>query len=165
MRSRLIATSSALLVIGGVGLLAGCGGASSALDTADTDAGKTKFVAACGGCHTMKDAGTKGKVGPNLDDAFRGARTSGFKETQFYGVVRNWIANAPQAPRPGSYPVAMPQNLVEGTDAQNVAAYVAKNAGTQATGDAAPLDPAVAGTPPPPGKGPATPADGGATKP
>jgi cbb3-type cytochrome c oxidase subunit III len=30
--------------------------------------GKDIFVANCGSCHTLADAGTSGKVGPNLDD-------------------------------------------------------------------------------------------------
>lgn len=150
--------------MGAAALLSGCG-ATSAIDSADTAAGKTKFVGACGGCHTLKDAGTKGKVGPNLDDAFRASREQGFKETEFFGVVKRWIEIAPQAPAPGSYPQAMPQNLVEGQDADNVAAYVAKVAGTSPVSDSGPLTPAVAGTTPPPGKGPAIPADGGATKP
>jgi mono/diheme cytochrome c family protein len=29
--------------------------------------GKQVFTQNCGGCHTLKDAGTKGQVGPNLD--------------------------------------------------------------------------------------------------
>ena len=34
------------------------------------DRGKQVFlsVAACGGCHTLSDAGSTGNVGPNLDD-------------------------------------------------------------------------------------------------
>jgi cytochrome c6 len=37
----------------------------------DPAAGKQVFlgVAACGGCHTLADAGSSGAVGPNLDDA------------------------------------------------------------------------------------------------
>jgi cytochrome c553 len=37
----------------------------------DPTAGKQVFlsVAACGGCHTLADAGSSGNVGPNLDDA------------------------------------------------------------------------------------------------
>ena len=37
----------------------------------DPAAGKQVFLgaAACGGCHTLADAGTSGTVGPNLDDA------------------------------------------------------------------------------------------------
>jgi mono/diheme cytochrome c family protein len=35
----------------------------------DPAAGKTLFVSSgCGGCHTFKPAGTKGKVGPDLDN-------------------------------------------------------------------------------------------------
>jgi mono/diheme cytochrome c family protein len=165
VRSRLIATSTALLIIGTAGFLTGCGGAQSALDTADTAAGKTKFVGSCGGCHMLADAGTKGNIGPNLDDAFRGAREQGFAETEFYGVVKRWIAIAPAAPLPGSYPVAMPQNLVTGSDAENVAAYVATAAGTEPTSNVVALTPAVEGKAPAAGSGPATPADGGATAP
>jgi mono/diheme cytochrome c family protein len=32
-----------------------------------TAAGKSIFTANCGSCHTLKDAGTHGAVGPNLD--------------------------------------------------------------------------------------------------
>ena len=37
----------------------------------DPVAGKEVFLgaSACGGCHTLADAGTSGNVGPNLDDA------------------------------------------------------------------------------------------------
>ena len=37
----------------------------------DPVAGKQVFLgsAACGGCHTLADAGSSGNVGPNLDDA------------------------------------------------------------------------------------------------
>jgi mono/diheme cytochrome c family protein len=37
----------------------------------DPAAGKKVFLgaSACGGCHTLADAGTTGAVGPNLDDA------------------------------------------------------------------------------------------------
>jgi mono/diheme cytochrome c family protein len=43
---------------------AGGGGGSSS-----TAAGKAVFGSAgCGGCHTLKDAGSSGNVGPNLDD-------------------------------------------------------------------------------------------------
>jgi mono/diheme cytochrome c family protein len=35
----------------------------------DAAAGKTVFVANCGSCHTLGDAGTSGTIGPNLDDS------------------------------------------------------------------------------------------------
>ena len=38
--------------------------------TGDPAAGKKVFASAgCGGCHTLKDAGATGNVGPNLDEA------------------------------------------------------------------------------------------------
>lgn len=70
--------------------LAGCGGGgddnggsntTAATDTAATEtsgtettaagdvtAGKDIFLANCGSCHTLADAGTTGSIGPNLDD-------------------------------------------------------------------------------------------------
>jgi mono/diheme cytochrome c family protein len=42
----------------------------SAAGQGDPAAGKQVFKeAGCGGCHTLKDAGTSGQVGPNLDQA------------------------------------------------------------------------------------------------
>jgi mono/diheme cytochrome c family protein len=72
----------ALLVTGCALLLAGCGGESdsagpttTAGPPATTEATTTQaeatghelFVQNCAGCHTLKDAGTTGKVGPDLD--------------------------------------------------------------------------------------------------
>ena len=77
---------------------------------ADVAAGKTAFVATCGGCHTLKDAGTNGNVGPKLDSL----------APLTVARVANQIANA--AP-------TMPAKLLTGQDAANVAAYVASVAG------------------------------------
>jgi mono/diheme cytochrome c family protein len=96
-------------------------------DSADLEAGKTLFTGQCGYCHVLADAGSKGGQldnpatdGPNLDDAFRGARWSGWKDSQFEGVVMRWIKTA-QPP--------MPRDIVTGKDAENIAAYVASVAG------------------------------------
>jgi cytochrome c6 len=44
------------------------GGGGSGGNAAQVAAGKRVFVsAACGGCHTLADAGSGGNVGPNLD--------------------------------------------------------------------------------------------------
>lgn len=110
----------AVLAVGAAGLaLAGCG--SGAIPETDVEAGKTLFAGACGGCHTLADAGTESQVGPNLDDSFRAARQAGMDEAQFHGVVRRWIRIA-QPP--------MPRDIVTGQDAENVSAYVASVAGT-----------------------------------
>lgn len=98
--------------------LAGCGGVPP--DDADAEAGRQLFVGGCGQCHVMEDAGTEGRVGPNLDDAFRGARQQGFEESQIHAVTREWIALS-QPP--------MPRDIYEGEEAEDVAAYVAEFAG------------------------------------
>ena len=99
---------------------AGCGTGGIASGPSDLTSGKKLFIQQCGGCHTLSDAGTQGKVGPNLDDAFRYDRKQGFAESSIENVVLDQIRIA-EPP--------MPANLVTGQDAQNVAAYVASVAG------------------------------------
>jgi plastocyanin/mono/diheme cytochrome c family protein len=131
--------------------LAACGGSSQPADLA---AGKQKFIQVCGGCHALENAGTKGGppiagvLMPNLDDAFRASREQGWKDSQFRGVVREWIKIA-QEP--------MPKNLITGQDAENVAAYIASVAGTSPESSLRKLEPTTtepirpAGLPPPGG--------------
>jgi len=92
---------------GGSGSTATTTGGSSGADLA---AGKTAFTATCGGCHTLKDAGTNGKVGPDLDSL--APLTS--------ERVAKQIANGGQI---------MPPKLLTGKDAANTAAYVSSVAG------------------------------------
>jgi mono/diheme cytochrome c family protein len=114
----------AILAVGAALAVAGCGGddeepsggggtateqdAPAAGDGAAAD-GKQLFASACGGCHTLEDAGTNGQVGPNLDDA---------------GPHREQVLEAIR-----SGPSAMPGNLYEGAEAEAVADYVARVAG------------------------------------
>lgn len=112
---------------------AACGGGD---DSADLANGQEKFTSACGGCHTLADAGTTGTTGPNLDDAFRGARREGFEQTSFEQVVLYWIEKPEQISEP-----IMPANLVTGQDAVDVAAYVAAVAGTDDESPARPAEP------------------------
>ena len=65
----------------------------------------------------MKDAGSKGTQGPNLDDAFRYAREQHFEESTLADVVWDQIKYASGA---------MPRNLARGQDAKDIAAYVAQ---------------------------------------
>ena len=121
MRRHLLGSAlAAVAVLAATGC--GTGGLSKGGDPAT---GKTLFIAKCGSCHTMADAGTQGKVGPNLDDAFAGDRRQGYKESTIQQVVRDQIELA-------SPP--MPPNLVRGQDADSVAAYVAMCAGRPQTG-------------------------------
>jgi mono/diheme cytochrome c family protein len=122
--SRRARRAAALLAAGTLALVAaGCGDDAS---SADLENGKTLFQQNCQSCHILEDARApggppQGLVGPNLDDAFRGARQQGFENSQFEGVTLRWIRDA-QPP--------MPQDLVTGQDARDVAAYVASVAGT-----------------------------------
>jgi len=101
-------------------LTGGCGRS----EDADLVNGKELFVGegTCGSCHSLERAGTKGNMGPNLDEAFGPARRDGLGEGTVAGVVEQQIANV----RRGSI---MPEELVTGEDARDVAAYVARVAG------------------------------------
>jgi mono/diheme cytochrome c family protein len=107
-------------------LVAGCG-TEGLPDQGNATRGKELFTGdgQCGSCHVLADARTPGKVGPNLDDAFAGAREEGFKKSTIAAVVLDQI----HYPTEGS---GMPANLVTGEDAEAVAAYVADVAGDPA---------------------------------
>lgn len=97
-------------------------------ENADTERGEQLFTQKCGSCHKLTAAGTNGEVGPDLDLAFKDARSSGMDQDTFEGVVEAQIEN-PRSAAPSDTKVYMPANLVEGDDARDVAAYVASVAG------------------------------------
>ena len=102
----------------------GCG--TSGLSEAGSGAttrGKQLFKEKCGQCHVLADAGTAGVIGPNLDDAFRQSRADGLGEGTIQSVVRGQIDYPVVDPPTGA--TGMPANIVEGDDADSVAAYVA----------------------------------------
>jgi mono/diheme cytochrome c family protein len=87
--------------------------------TASDEAGRDIFAERCATCHTLAAANAVGKVGPNLDQLIGGLDPKGQKA---------FILNAIQQGRArGSG--QMPAGLVDGQDAQNVAAFVAAVAG------------------------------------
>jgi mono/diheme cytochrome c family protein len=103
--------------------LSGCGGTGVASPaTVDLAKGKQLFVATCGSCHTLSEAGTTGKIGPDLDGSYAGDRIIGMKDSSFEAMVREQIDLADPP---------MPRHLLKGADASNVAAYVAKVAGVK----------------------------------
>jgi cbb3-type cytochrome c oxidase subunit III len=102
-------------------LAAGCGTGGKADPTADTQNGQTLFTKNCAGCHTLAAANATGTVGPDLDAAFGPSRAQGFKQSTIQNVVLLQIRDASKP---------MPENIVKGQDAQDVAAYVAAVAGT-----------------------------------
>jgi mono/diheme cytochrome c family protein len=107
---------AALILVFGTG----CGTGGPA-EGGNANQGKKLFrtVGKCGGCHTLKDAGARGQVGPNLDEAFMQDKAEGYKESAIKNVVLDQI----RFPTTGS---GMPADLVEGDDAVDVAAYVAR---------------------------------------
>jgi mono/diheme cytochrome c family protein len=101
-------------------LLIGCGSDVKG-DRADVVHGKQLFVQRCGACHALARAGTRGNVGPNLDDAFAQSLDDGFGRSVVRGVVEHQILY----PKVSSQ---MPAKLVTGQSATDVAAYVAVSA-------------------------------------
>jgi cytochrome c6 len=77
--------------------------------SADSAAGRQLFIDTCGGCHQLGAADTSGGIGPNLDDVQPDAER---------------VLEAIDAG-----PGAMPAELLEGEDAQQVADYVATSTG------------------------------------
>jgi plastocyanin len=94
--------------------------------------GKKLFIgsARCGSCHTLARAGTKGTVGPDLDQAFQRSIVDGFKRSTIKGVVHGQILHPNKFPQidpvTGKPGAAMPADLVTGQNARDVAAYVAE---------------------------------------
>ena len=70
--------------------LSGCGTGGYA-SSGSQGSGKKLFIQACGGYHTLADAGTSGSIGPNLDDAFAQAREAGMTSDTFTQVVSTQI--------------------------------------------------------------------------
>lgn len=121
MRPALI---TALVVVSTFGLAA-CGfgeeGVSVSKDNPD-HAGAVAFATHCSGCHTLSAAGTQGSgnrglrtQGPNLNQ-----RTETYEDALF--AIQNG----------GFSGAIMPQNIVVGHEAEAVARFVAKYAGTEA---------------------------------
>jgi mono/diheme cytochrome c family protein len=119
----LLRTISLALLAAAAIAAAGCGTKGVEVSQTDPDySGAQMFAQRCSGCHTLTPAGTQGSgtrelraQGPNLDQ-----RPETEQDVLF--AIRN-----------GGYSGSiMPQNIVVGADAEAVAKFVAKYAGTQA---------------------------------
>lgn len=114
--------------VGLIAALAASGCGSTGLpEQGDATRGKELFVEGCGQCHVLADAGTKGVIGPNLDDAFSQARADGLGDTTIASVIRAQIAYPVEEPTSGSR--GMPADIYTGEDADDVTDYVASVAG------------------------------------
>ncbi|MGZ8667608.1 MAG: c-type cytochrome [Solirubrobacterales bacterium] len=114
--------------------LAACGFGKEGISVSEDDpnyAGAELFASHCSGCHTLRAAGTQGTgnrgertQGPNLDQRTETVATSLY-------AIRN-----------GGYSGAiMPQNIVVGDEAKQVARFVAKYAGQDAAESPRPGEP------------------------
>jgi mono/diheme cytochrome c family protein len=123
VKRRPIANFAAVALVALAG--AGCGSESATSPVAkpgeaNLSNGQKLFTTTCGGCHTLAAAGTKGTIGPNLDDAYAGPASQDWDRSSFEAIVREQIEmGSPDAAVP------MPAGLLDGQDAVDVAAYVA----------------------------------------
>jgi mono/diheme cytochrome c family protein len=89
--------------------------------------GRELFGVHCAVCHTLAAANAIGKVGPNLDTLKPPA------ELVLHTLQNGCLQSPPSTSSPETClgQGNMPADIVEGTDAQDVAAFVAKVAGQE----------------------------------
>jgi mono/diheme cytochrome c family protein len=115
----------AVLAISLAVVAAGCGSEGVQVN----DRGAQLFSERCAGCHTLKAAGTQGSIpgepptGPNLN------KRKLTKDEALYAIRNGGFSGA-----------IMPQNIVVGKDAEAVAEFLAKYAGTEAKSPPSPQD-------------------------
>jgi len=102
------------------------GGATSG----DVAAGKKVFTSAgCVGCHTLADAGSKGDLGPNLDNVAASAKKAGQDPAAY---VRESVVDPAKVLAAGYPPGVMPADFGDSLSAKEIAdvvAYVSSVAG------------------------------------
>jgi mono/diheme cytochrome c family protein len=87
--------------------------------TAADEHGRQVFAERCATCHTLRAANAVGKVGPNLDQLVGGLDPKGQKAFILDAIKEGRARGQGQ----------MPKGLVDGQDAQDVAAFVSAVAG------------------------------------
>ena len=126
-RGKALLVISLALVTGG--LAAGC----DTQEEADLERGKDLFVNGCATCHALTEARAGAVIGPDLDASFAAARANGMDQDTIEGVVEAQIENPRQVDEgnPNYEQLYMPAGIYEGSDARDVAAYVASVAGVE----------------------------------
>ena len=89
---------------------------SPAKVAASDEYAKELFATNCGACHTLQRAGTDGIVGPDLDDLL-GTLGAEANEERVLTAIQNGVAGH------------MPAGILRGTNAEEVANFVARVAG------------------------------------
>lgn len=98
----------------------GGGDASEQAVSESEEASKELFVINCGSCHTLAKAGTDGVVGPDLDETLAPPGQTVDAEatkTRVLAAVENGVEGR------------MPAGILSGEQAEEVAEFVAQNAG------------------------------------
>lgn len=90
--------------------------------------GRLRFGELCSQCHVLSASKTVGRVGPNLDNVV--GPLSGADAKQTFENKRKFVLDAIEQGRARGAG-RMPARLVEGKEARDVAAYVARVAGRQ----------------------------------
>lgn len=131
LRTPARAAAAGAVAVGAL-VLAGCGSVGYQDASGNTTAGKTLFTQKCGSCHTLDDAGTSSTIGPDLDAGFFQFRAELDDEQNAEDTVRQVVRAQIAYPtvRPSTGAPGMPADIVEGEEAEDVAAYVASVAGT-----------------------------------
>ena len=120
-----------ILVAGVAAVLVACEGEKGiSLDKADRDNASMKrgallFAQRCGGCHSLSATGSEGS-GENINDRERVDGPNFDTRTEEASQVLYAIQNG------GFSGALMPQNIVVGQDAKDVAQFLAKYAGREA---------------------------------
>ena len=94
---------------------------------ANLQAGKELFDTNCGTCHTLYAAGTDGNFAPNLDNLLAGSGQATTKST--INATKQRVLNAINNGVDSTTPGRMPAGILAGTQADQVADFVASEAG------------------------------------
>lgn len=122
---RRLAALAALLACAAVGLTA-CGPERIDLAAKNQDyRGAQLFAERCSGCHTLNVAGAQGSASD--------VRTREYKDGPSFNTRRETVEDVLYAIRNGGFSSGpMPQNIVVGKEAEQVADFVAKYSGNEA---------------------------------
>jgi sulfite dehydrogenase len=103
----------AIVIAGREESVGGQGALASAELSADLENGKETFIETCASCHSLNAANAQGVTGPSLDEL------APLDEERVLNAIENG----------GTGELRMPADLLEGQNAEDVAAYVSQVAG------------------------------------
>ena len=126
-RGKAIAATSLALLAGALG--SGC----DTQEEADLERGKDLFTNGCATCHALTEARAGAVIGPSLDSSFAQARANGMDQDTIEGIVEAQIENPRDVDEsdPDYDNLYMPAKIFTGSDAEDVASYVASVAGVE----------------------------------